>query len=133
MLLFAVTHAAATALPVAPILHSPLPVSVKNWPGPDEVATKTLQVANRTLIASIVAIAVGVFAIGVAIFDAWNGRRELNLILEERRRAPMLFVTGTTTYLRQVFTARPEQPQDAYAVDLSLRLTNAEQAPFHRE
>jgi hypothetical protein len=77
------THHVATPLPVNPVLHSPLPVSVKDLPGPDEVARKTLEVANRTLLASIIAIAVGLVAIGVAIVDAWNNRRQLNLLLRE--------------------------------------------------
>ena len=45
------------------------------------MATKTLDVANRTLMASIVAILVGVVGIVVAIVDAINNRRQLNLLL----------------------------------------------------
>ena len=88
MLLLAVAHAASTPLPVVPILHTPLPVNVKAWPSPDAVATKTLQVATWTLAASAVAVVAGVVGIFVAMVDARNSTKQLNLLLDDRKKVP---------------------------------------------
>ena len=85
-------HHVTTPVPVNPVLHSPLPVNVKNLPRPDAVALKTLEVANRTLLASLIAILVGLVGIGVAIVDAANSRRQLNILLAEKARKPDLAV-----------------------------------------